>query len=612
MQTTRVRITGFLVVLFTLVTSLFHVGNAQAQEASLVYKNAEDGAYVSSYASSLISVVDDVIYQAISDVDDVSILRAIDQAGQELWSYEFPADKSIIAGHPIDYVQVDKDGNAYVLVRTAKPDENEIYMFYVASVNSNGELNWEYPLDKYVYPSTLEVGSDGTVYFGTSLHHSQFNQTGENLFYALTPSGDVKWTLNLEGNGSMAGKVKEMPDGNIILTNWSWSSNYEWLSKGYTLSPTGEIVSEKTLNSLDYVDPEGSGNYLSFLENRSVLRLSDKNDNELWRLNESRPIGMVGFGPDNTFYASASYQEDGKYLSSFFPIKDGKVAWEIKGDKHLYGMLRDGNEAYVVFRERIADTNDYQSLIQRINLENGQVLAETRMPNDMEGMTINSDGSLLLSNDKAIYKFNGTTPPQDGGDPGTGTTPPQDGGDQGTGTTPPQDGEDQGTGTTPPHIQTGWVHDGTNWSYFNNQGVKKTGWLLDSGKWYYFDQSGTMQTGWELVSGKWYYFNTQSGAMKTGWLLDGGKYYYLEASGAMKTGWVKDGGTWYYLETSGVMKTGWLTEGNKWFYLNTDGSMQTGWKQVGSKWYFFYSSGEMAAGTIIGSYKFAMNGEWIQ
>ena len=119
---------------------------------------------------------------------------------------------------------------------------------------------------------------------------------------------------------------------------------------------------------------------------------------------------------------------------------------------------------------------------------------------------------------------------------------------------------------------TGWIWDGKNWYYMDDNTDMYVGWLLGSdNKWYYLTSSGAMQRYWGLIDGEWYYFNS-SGQMQTDWQYVGNKWYYLENSGAMQTGWLWDAdyNAWYYLHDSdGYMLTDTVTPDG--YYVSADG-----------------------------------------
>ena len=144
-------------------------------------------------------------------------------------------------------------------------------------------------------------------------------------------------------------------------------------------------------------------------------------------------------------------------------------------------------------------------------------------------------------------------------------------------------------------MQTGWAMIEGHWNYFASSGAMKTGWIKDGDTWYYLDKDGVMLTGLQDIDGTRYYLNA-SGAMQTGWILTEGHWNYFASSGAMKTGWIKDKDTWYYLDKDGIMQTGLQEIDGTRYYLNASGAMETGWKLLNNHYYYFTSSGVMKTG----------------
>ena len=161
----------------------------------------------------------------------------------------------------------------------------------------------------------------------------------------------------------------------------------------------------------------------------------------------------------------------------------------------------------------------------------------------------------------------------------------------------------------------GWINNGGNWSYINEDGQVVTGWQYSWGDWYYFNSNGYMVTGWQYIGNTWYYLNV-NGKMLTGWqyinglwyyfdvngsihrgLLNSyGKWYYMNSDGQMSTGWQYTDGIWYYFDANGEMTTSWQYIGGKWYYMDSNGKMTTGWQYIWGKWYYMNSSGEMTTG----------------
>ena len=146
-------------------------------------------------------------------------------------------------------------------------------------------------------------------------------------------------------------------------------------------------------------------------------------------------------------------------------------------------------------------------------------------------------------------------------------------------------------------MQTGWAMIEGHWNYFASSGAMKTGWIKDGDTWYYLDKDGVMLTGLQEIDGTRYYLNA-SGAMQTGWAMIEGHWNYFASSGAMKTGWIKDKDTWYYLDKDGIMLTGLQEIDGTRYYLNASGAMQTGWKWFDNHYSYFTSSGAMKTGWL--------------
>ena len=128
----------------------------------------------------------------------------------------------------------------------------------------------------------------------------------------------------------------------------------------------------------------------------------------------------------------------------------------------------------------------------------------------------------------------------------------------------------------------GWVQEGNNWTYQDNNGNKvKNGWAKGTadGLWryldangnmaincwvdddtYYVDQNGIMATDkWLKVSAdnygnyKWYYLGSTGRMISEAWKKISDRYYYFDDEGVMQTGWLGDGGKIYYFVTLAVM-----------------------------------------------------------
>ena len=95
----------------------------------------------------------------------------------------------------------------------------------------------------------------------------------------------------------------------------------------------------------------------------------------------------------------------------------------------------------------------------------------------------------------------------------------------------------------------GWVQVNGKW-YFYVGGEKAAGWMQQGENWFYFDEDGVLQHGKTRISDDWYFFN-EDGVMVTGWKEDGGKWYYFGPDGKMLTDqWIEDT---FYVGPDGAM-----------------------------------------------------------
>ena len=138
-------------------------------------------------------------------------------------------------------------------------------------------------------------------------------------------------------------------------------------------------------------------------------------------------------------------------------------------------------------------------------------------------------------------------------------------------------------------------------------GMKKIG-----SNWYYFNKNGIMQTGFHtLANGATYYFNA-NGTRRTGWLslTSGGtaQRYYFDENGIMATGIQTIDKVMYYFSPKGVMRTGWITAADKKtrYYADKTGALAVS-RWVGS--YYFYSDGKLATNTWIEGKYVGANGK---
>ncbi len=69
----------------------------------------------------------------------------------------------------------------------------------------------------------------------------------------------------------------------------------------------------------------------------------------------------------------------------------------------------------------------------------------------------------------------------------------------------------------------GWVQEGGNWYFIQEDGAMHVGWLEDEGKWYYFNNDGKMMTGKHTISGVVYEFSA-NGVLNKGSVTTSTRY----------------------------------------------------------------------------------------
>lgn len=159
-----------------------------------------------------------------------------------------------------------------------------------------------------------------------------------------------------------------------------------------------------------------------------------------------------------------------------------------------------------------------------------------------------------------------------------------------------------------------WKKYGSQYRYFDENGVMQTGWLKLGTSTYYLDTyTGFRTTGLKKISKKCYYFSDSGVMYNSGWKKFGSNYRYFNSKGIMQTGWLKVGSKIYYLNTStGYRTIGLKKVSGKYYCFNESGVMyKSSWVKFGSKKRYFDKNGVMLTGTkkINGkTYKFDKNG----
>ena len=144
----------------------------------------------------------------------------------------------------------------------------------------------------------------------------------------------------------------------------------------------------------------------------------------------------------------------------------------------------------------------------------------------------------------------------------------------------------------------GWVKDGIDWYYFNEDGTMKTNELctIDGNIYYFRDWGGMQYNAWyqNPSDGNWYYLRDWGAALNTGWNYIDENWYYFDPDCTMKKDELcRIGNDLYYFRSWGAMQyNAWYqnpSDGN-WYYLRSwGGALNTGWNYIDQNWYYFNS-----------------------
>lgn len=99
---------------------------------------------------------------------------------------------------------------------------------------------------------------------------------------------------------------------------------------------------------------------------------------------------------------------------------------------------------------------------------------------------------------------------------------------------------------------------------------------------------------------------------ETGWVHNGTSWNYYHNDGTLGANqWVKDGDSLFWLEEDGTMAVStWHQDGEIWYWMDGSGCAATGWVEIDSKWYYFLDNHQMAKEEYIGSRYVGKDGAW--
>ena len=146
---------------------------------------------------------------------------------------------------------------------------------------------------------------------------------------------------------------------------------------------------------------------------------------------------------------------------------------------------------------------------------------------------------------------------------------------------------------------TGWVNEGEDWYYYNDNGDMVTdGWAKDGSYWCWLDSSGKrVYDQWITYRGESYYIKADGYMAASQWEKYSRKWVWLEANGKMaRSQWVNYKGDYYYLKDDGFMAVNeWAKSGTRWYWMDEAGKMvRNKWIKYSGNWYYMLSDGHMA------------------
>ncbi len=157
-----------------------------------------------------------------------------------------------------------------------------------------------------------------------------------------------------------------------------------------------------------------------------------------------------------------------------------------------------------------------------------------------------------------------------------------------------------------PKVKTGWITDGENKYFADQNGVLYRNQIITFGNtWYYMGADGSVQRGYiKAANGSLYYGDSETGMLKkSSWVETEGKRYYAnERAELYKNQIITFGNTWYYMGADGSVQRGYIKAANGSLYY---GDSETGmlkkssWVETEGKRYYANERAELYKNQII-------------
>ena len=191
-----------------------------------------------------------------------------DSNGNFMWDFVYNG-----AGNDADNIRdaiVDGDGNVYMIGETTQSSQRDIL---VTKTDNAGNLAWDWQYDgggnenEIVFNSKnlLNVGSDGSVYFGGASYYIPPGATNTNtLTFKLCPDGSLDWYGRYGGPGFDFDQIRAVyldDQENVYVTGYSDGTSGTW--DLFLLKYPDTTITECLVSGCSYVpgDVNGSDSY---------------------------------------------------------------------------------------------------------------------------------------------------------------------------------------------------------------------------------------------------------------------------------------------------------------------------------------------------------------
>ena len=156
-------------------------------------------------------------------------------------------------------------------------------------------------------------------------------------------------------------------------------------------------------------------------------------------------------------------------------------------------------------------------------------------------------------------------------------------------------------------VQTGWITDGENKYFADQNGVLYKNQIITFGNtWYYMGADGSVQKGYiKAANGSLYYGDLSTGILKkSDWIeIDEKRYFANERAELYKNQFIKFGDIYYYMGQDGSVQKGIVQTSSGVYYADSETGIiqnqKVGWLEKDGKRYFMSPSGKFYSNQII-------------